>query len=213
MPKPTGESGITRLTGSPSGAKAEFTPIAFPSSKEEIEALIADSFLKQAPAANVFPHANCIAEKNPESDLDFSLKCGDGKARKLELMEIAPLKGIGSYVAAPNSYKPYDLAKAILVLIESKSQKYGKPKGVEQHLLLYNTDWRFILSQSAIALLQYWTLTTPHSFDGIYLYMPMSKDAGVSSLLFPTPADFWKAFNPEALKDNKVQNVDPKGWK
>ncbi len=128
-------------------------------------------------------------------------------------MEIAPLEHVGAYAAAPPSYEPYELAKYLLSKIQGKSEKYGKAKGVEQYLLLYITDWRFILSQSVMALLQYWTLTTAHNFTGIYLYMPMNKDEGISSLLFPTPADFWKNFNPESLKENLVQNLDPKGWK
>jgi hypothetical protein len=213
MKKPTGESGITKITETADGAKVEFMPAIFPATKEAIEAEIAVVFLKLAPQMHVFPCAGCEPQKNPEADLDFTLRCPDGTARKLELMEIAPLEHAKTFNAASPSYKPYELTQYILAKIHGKSKKYGPARGAEKHLLIYNTDWKFILSESVIALLQYWTLHTSHNFSGIYLYMPMSKVEGVSKLLFPTPLEFWKTFNPDSLRDNVVHNLSPKGWK
>ena len=212
--KPTGESGVTKISTGPDGARAEFEQLEFPKTKDQIEKLIVSNFLRLAPSTGVFSFPDCAVEQNPESDLDFTLKCDDKKARKLELMEVAPLEHLrGSYEAAPTSYKPYDFARYILEKALGKSKKYGSSNRTELHLLIYITDWRFILSESVTALLQYWTLTTPHNFAGIYVYMPITKAEGIPQLIFPTPRKHWKSFNPDAHRENVVHNLDPKGWK
>jgi len=212
--KPTGDSGVTKISADAEGSKADFKRLEFPHTKDQIEKFIVENFLRLAPSAGVFPHTNCTVLQNPESDLDFTLHCADKCPRKLELMEVAPLEHLrGSYTSAPSSYKPYEFGRYILNKMLSKSSKYGLSGQTELHLLIYITDWKFILSQSVTALLQYWTLKTSHNFAGIYVYMPINETEGVSQLIFPTPHDHWKSFNPDTLKDNVVQNLDPKGWK
>ena len=194
--------------------RADFQRLEFPRTKDQIEKLIVTNFMRLAPLTHVFPFPNCRVEQNPESDLDFTLKCADNKTRKLELMEVAPLEHLrGSYGAAPTSYKPYEFAQYILEKALQKSRKYGSSSGTELHLLIYITDWRFILSESVTALLQYWTLTIAHNFAGIYVYMPITSSEGIPQLIFPTPRQHWKSFSPDALKDNVVHNLNPKGWK
>ena len=72
--KPTGESGVTKVSTGPEGARAEFERLEFPRTKDQIERFIVSNFLRLAPSMGVFPYANCAAYQNPESDLDFTLK-------------------------------------------------------------------------------------------------------------------------------------------
>lgn len=211
--KPTGETGPVQMTVTADGAKAEFQKLEFPSAKDEIEAFIVGGFLRAAPSTGVFPEG-CTAEQNPESDLDFTLICPDNQPRKMDLMEIAPLEDVqGSYAAAPDRHRPYDFAEKILGKITGKSDKYGAAGKTEFHLLMYKTDWKFTISETVVSLLQYWTVTTPHNFAGIYLYMPIDETGGVSNLIYPTPAEFWDGFDPEAFRNNEVINLDPKEWR
>lgn len=210
MRKPTGQIGPTRVTATPAGVSSEFMPIDFGDSKVGVERRIASMFLCLAPEQNVFPHSACSLVQNEESDLDFTLISKDEKSRKLELMEIAPLEGVGGYSSASEIYRPYEFAKEILATIQKKSRKYGPPSSAEHHLLLYVTDWKFILSESVVGLLQYWTLSESHNFNGIYLFMPMEEREGVSRLIFPTPASFWSSYDPEAYRENVVHNINPR---
>jgi len=211
--KPTGEIGMMRLSAGEGDASAEFMPIPFPTTKPDIEEYIVKRFLAQASGTQVFPYCGCAVEQNPEADLDFTLTCADKKTRKLELMELAPLEHLrGAYAEAPNSYNSYDFAKYIVGKIFAKSQKYGRPSGSELHLLVYITDWRFLVSDNTIALVDWWLAHEPHNFTGIYLYEPIDQNTGLGILLYPSSHKS-KDFDPEAFRGNVVWNADPKGWK
>lgn len=207
--KPTGETGPVRMFMGPQGATAEFQKFAFPTQKDEIEALIAGDFLRMA--ESLLPFRVASHSQNKQNDFDFVIETSVGQ-KYLELAEVALLKS-GSYSAAPSSYKPYDFAQEMLQLVLRKSAHYGghPPQGL--NLLLYITHWAFIPSDSAISLLQYWTLKNAHGFEGIYLYGPISPGDGIPFLIYPTPTEQWTAFDPERIRAATVQNLDPHAWK
>ena len=79
-------------------------------------------------------------------------------------------------------------------------------------LLIYMTDWHFIISNTVVALLQYWTIQKKHNFEEIYCYCPITHQEGIAFLIFPTPRGLWKNFDPEEYKDRVTHNLNPQGW-
>lgn len=210
--KPTGVNGPIEIAIGAERNQVEFLPIKFPSTKGEIEEFIVAGFLKEAKQKKILDSSILGVQQNKLDDFDFSLNTSSGK-KALELMEIAPLENLrGSYEKAPSSYKPYEFAEHILNKLMSKSSRYASSKGSGIVLLTYITDWRFDLSNTVITLLQYWCVSTQHSFEQIYCYTPTTKEEGVATLIYPTPKEFWQNFNPETYKDNVVHNIDPTSW-
>lgn len=203
--KPVGKIGPVRI----SSEGAEFQRLAFPETKDEIEAFIVQAFTSETLPGGLRIKS---VHQNRENDFDFKVKTTEG-SKYLELMEIAPLENLrGSYEAAPAKYKPYDFANYILTKILGKSGRYDGEKRSSIVLLLYITDWSFTLSESVIALLQYWLTRQPHSFEYVFCYQPIDHAAGVRHLIFPTPADHWATFDPETLRENEVHNLSPLKW-
>jgi len=203
--KPVGVNGPVHL--SPGGA--EFLQLKYPETKEGIELLIARSFV-----GSRLPDGIRITdlEQLDQDDFDFKIQTSSGSLH-LELMEIAPLENLsGSYSAAPDHYKPYDFADFIYGKAMGKSVKYSGPKPPRIVLLLYVTDWAFVLSESVICLLQYWLQAEAHSFERVYVHQPIEPNFGVTHLLFPTPSSHWKTFDPDSLRENVVRNFSPVKW-
>nr|WP_315483887.1 hypothetical protein [uncultured Undibacterium sp.] len=203
--KPVGVNGPVFLTD----RGAEFQQLEYPTIKEEIEMLVAKSF-----SAGPIPGGLQISslEQQDQNDFDFKAKSNFGFLN-LELMEIAPLENLrGSYAKAPSEYKPYDFAKYIHAKAMRKSERYGGSKVPRIVLLLYVTDWAFVLSESVICLLQYWLQNTPNNFFQVYVHHPVQLGFGVTRLLLPTPEAHWATFNPETLRENIVTNLSPIKW-
>jgi hypothetical protein len=194
-------------------ATTEWQRIAFPEGKAEIEEFIANQFVAAFNRAS--PLQSLIIKglrPNDENSLDFTLSTSEGD-KWLELMEIAPFELYGvSPDRAPNEYRPYDLADFLHRKIMQKSRKYRSARPGNIFLLLYLTDWRFVISESSFALLQYWCNRKKNSFEAIFVYMPITATEGLLSLIAPTPSEFWKAFDPEVYRRNVTINVDPSKW-
>jgi hypothetical protein len=207
--KPTGNTGPVLVESDKGFTKVNFLPIQFPNSKVEIEKYIVKSFLSAVPN-HLLTAPFFDIQPNPENDFDF-VDRGAKKPTYIELMEIAPLKNVrGSYSEAPSSYKVYEFAEALLLKILAKSTRYTVSTDTRLVLLTYITDWRFTLSSSVIALVQYWTLIHPHTFSEIYTFKPVSSSNGsITRRIYPTPREYWFGFNPETLHDNTVYNIDP----
>lgn len=203
--KPTGTIGPVRL----SGEGLEFQQIDFPRTKDEVEAFIVRSFLN---SSGSLPLAIDNFSQNEQNDFDFTINTSEGR-KYLELMEIAPLENLrGSYQSAPSKYKPYDFAEYIFKKMMGKSDKYQGAASSNICLLIYITDWAFTLSETIVALLQYWAAHKQHSFQYVFCYSPIDQNAGVTKLIFPTPLEFWSGFNPEAFRNNEVINLSPLKW-
>jgi hypothetical protein len=203
--KPTGTSGPLHVTAD----GAEFLQLEFPKTKEDIEKFIVKAFV-----ANSGSMPLQISEymQNRQNDFDFSVETAEGP-KFLELMEIAPLENLhGSYDKAPSSYKPYDFAAYIHAKINGKSERYRGAASSRICLLVYATDWAFILSETVITLLQHWTAHQSHSFQYIFCFSPIDAGSGIANLIYPTPKDFWKSFSPDAYRENVVHNLSPLKW-
>lgn len=204
--KPSGTDGAIKLDAT----GVHFEKIDFPNAKDGVEQHVADSFI--ASTGNPYFSISSIT-KNQENDLDFLIETSKGK-KFLELMEIAPLEGLGgSYDKAPSSYKPYDLARFVKSHIQKKSNKYHSGKLPKIVLLVYTTDWRFAVSETTICILQHWLATSSHSFEYVYLHHP-TKPIGITHVLYPTPKEYWDAqnFDPEAYRENITHLFAPESW-
>lgn len=203
--KPTGTTGPLHV----SAEGAEFLQLEFPRTKEEIESFIVEAFVRNSGS---MPLRISEWKQNHQNDFDFSVVTTEGP-KFLELMEIAPLENLrGSYDKAPSSYKPYDFAAYILAKINGKSERYRGAASSNICLLMYITDWAFTLSPTVIALLQYWTAHQSHSFQYIFCYSPIDTESGIANLIYPTPKNFWKSFNPDTYRENVVHNLSPLKW-
>lgn len=210
--KPTGATGRVKVTyGTPTSSTHE--PIEFPSSKEEIEDLIARAFVRSADT--LFKGSPEDVRQNVQDDWDFRIEA-DGVTRYLELMEHAPFtRERPSYSSLNGSHNAYDVAKLTHEKLVHKSARYTTTRAHELWLLIYTTAWQLFPSPLTISLLQYWTCLGDHSFDRIYFYSPFTASEGHAQLVYPTPPSYWadNRFEPETHKSHIVQNIDPRGWK
>jgi hypothetical protein len=203
--KPTGVIGPISV----SAEGLQFLRVEFPRTKDEIEEYIVNSFLKNSAALPLKINGQV---QNQQNDFDFTIDTSEGK-KYLELMEIAPLENLrGSYDRAPSSYKPYEFAAYIFQKMMGKSAKYQGAASSKICLLIYITDWSFTLSETVIALLQYWAVQTEHSFENVFCYSPIDQHNGVTKLIFPTPKEYWSKFDPSAYLENEVINFSPLKW-
>lgn len=200
------------MSGGSSGASAEFQPIELPHDKAGIETRMAEGFIRAATFQALLPFRVQTIVPNAENDFDFNLETSHGP-KVLELVEIAPLQQLGgSYDSATGVIKSYPFAEQVLRVILGKSGHYGSRPPVGLHLLLYITHWAFLPGDAITSLLQYWCLRQQHGFEGIYWYAPFDDTTGVAFLLFPTPEEHWRGFDPESKRESTLHNLNPRGW-
>jgi len=108
---------------------------------------------------------------------------------------------------APAKYKPYELAEYIKTKVLKKSERYRASTGSGIILLVYVTDWHFILSEPVLELLRYWLARTSHCFQAIYSYQPIDLAFGVVHVIFPSTSR--SNFDPEAFRNREVSNANP----
>lgn len=209
MAKPIGRSGPFEAQVKADGTvQGSYQRIEFPSSKDEIEKLIADWFVgslaKTAASIDDVPMFSDL-KPNPENDFDFTVSTERGPAY-LELQEAAPLSG--PYERAPASYKPYDYAQYILTKILEKSAKYPKSGVRDIFLLVYSTHWSFVLSDTTIACLRHWLHQKPSAFRAIFAFTPLAWAEGEPRWLYPVPPELRNGFDPETVRDNICLTLD-----
>ncbi|MDD3002644.1 MAG: hypothetical protein PHS06_02115 [Candidatus Shapirobacteria bacterium] len=209
--KPVGSNGIIRIHINKKSN--DFIKIKLPENKVDIEKLFATRFLQVIKEKKWFKkYENTNLSPNQENDLDFivNFTC----ETYLELMEIAPLDYFKTdFENAPNLYYDYDFAKYILEKIIKKSNKYKSIKDRPIYLLLYITDWKFLLSDTVISLLQYWLAEGNHSFTEIYYITYTIDDSNDLFLIYPTEKEYFKNFNENKYKKNITYLPDPNKWK
>lgn len=208
----------------PSG-EVVFIGIDLPATKEGIEWKYAESFVKNTK----LPFSCIELSINETDDFDLTIETDDGRVF-LELMEIAPLSEGVTHATAPNTNNSYEMAEFVLGKIQTKSRKYTSKCQPRIGLLLYSTDFKFSLSSTAIALLQYWLQATAHCFEFVYIHdlhpnLPPTASnqnqvvTGKSQIVFPSPSDYWLGFDPSQYRESTCIHLDvrefkpmPVGW-
>lgn len=205
--KPTGKIGPIHMTG---GKASQFQPVGFPQTKADIEAKILAFTLRSLPslAADLYRLA---AEpiQNPEQDFDFTLPTVDGD-EYLDLMEVAPLRQVGgSYERASGSYRHGDFADHIWNGIDAKSRKYGVATRTPIHLLLYTTDWRFLVADNVLDLVAFAALKRKHVFKSMVYSAPMDEETAFVVRVFPPPESDFADFNEARQRARVTMLGDP----
>jgi hypothetical protein len=182
--KPTGTSGPNKITA---GSDPEFVRLKFPETKAEIEELMLSGAITAAKARNIDVYSLTEDPRhNDENNFDFDLPTSRG-VEHLDLAEIALLKKRGGYTSGATVFPVGDFADAVFELIKAKDRKYGLSRNLPVHLLLYSTDWRFLLSESVITLVQLFCARKQHRFRSILYYAPITEAEGIAWQLYPSP--------------------------
>jgi len=203
---------MTVLSFRQEGASAAFQEIDFPRTKDGIETFIVRGFLRVGQREKLLPALNIQASQNQENDFDFTLRLEDGKMKSLELMEVAPIQHMRrSYEGALTSYEPFAFAKQIYTNLMGKSTRHTS-SGNGLWLLIYVTDWHFILHERVLESLQYWTATNNHCFEAIYCYSAIAPEDGIVQLIYPCAREKWAHVDAETYKGRVICNLDPRGW-
>jgi len=192
--KPTGKLGRIKFEKG-DVSNISFEAIRFPQQKEKNEAFIANRFVAHFVDQKYLAFRIHRIDQNEINNLDFTLRTSQGN-KYLELMEIAPLEHIkGAYEEAPNYYNVYDFAQSVHEKIMKKSNSYRSVGKSNIILLIYPTDYKFVLSDTATALLQYWTLIKSHYFQYIFYFALFDDKTGMSHTIYPASRDYFVGFD------------------
>ncbi|MBT8515474.1 hypothetical protein G6727_08415 [Polynucleobacter paneuropaeus] len=181
--KPSGINGVVSLS---LRVGPEFQKIILPNEKSKLEAIIFDSALKVAEGMHP-PFYNLSGKPiaNLENNFDYSLPIAGG-VEYLDLAEITLGMESGGYIKAPSSHLVGDLVDAVWKVIQKKEDKYGDARRAVVHLLLYVTDWKFLLSPSCIRLLAFYCAKRKHEFKSIAYFVPVSMGDGIFTSCYPS---------------------------
>jgi hypothetical protein len=207
--KPTGEIGAVSF--GPTSEAVTFSPIPFPTRKEDIERFIAMPFAMNASIKGWFPFKLLAPpEQNSTDDLDFTLHT-DAGPKYLELMEIH-LADIGLNIPSGQFvYEPYAVAERILGHIQNKSNRYQGATSRGIILLTYVTHWQFCLDNVVYWLLAYWMRERPLIFEQVFHLDLLDETAFESYPLYPSDKDF-SGFEPEKFRENRTFLLNPRRW-
>jgi hypothetical protein len=183
--KPRGINGLLRLT---TGRPPEFLRVEHPDEKDAIERSILAGGINAAVAQSV-PLYELVGEpvQNEENHFDFTLPTAHGD----EYVDLVEVVLPGGYEAAPSSYGVGAFADHMFALVKKKAKRYGMRRRSNVHLLLYSTDWKFLPSESVIALLSLYCYRRPHGFKTIAVTAPIDAEASI----------IWRAFPPHPSLD------------
>lgn len=200
MPKkPSGEIGLTKITATSGGQKAELIPVTLPEDKEGLERYFADRFIFQLNKDDALGNKITIIQQNDTSDLDFNIS--GSPANYLELAEVAPYsEEFGRSALSGKEIRVYDYSKWIWKqIIGKKQERYGEVCK-NTILLLYITRWEFFISQTVLHCL-IWTLKNKGChFHAVYLMQSGGEDLNLVYSLYPNSL---APDHPRKFKDNR----------
>ena len=212
--KPRGVNGVTKLTsGQP---EPEFIPTTLPDGKAEIERTICRAAFRSLSENGwkAWP-VGVEPRQLPENDFDFVFD-SDLNPEYLDLAEVAPLAGVrGGYEGAPTTFPRGKLVDAILRLVADKGAHYGRDRRARVHLLLYITDFRFLVSDGVVALLKASLRREHFGFASVSYIAQMDPESGLLHVLYPAPGGvpYFSAHDERRMRAELVTNFDPRSWK
>ncbi len=118
----------------------------------------------------------------------------------------------GGYTGAPHKHSVGDLVDSVWSVIHAKEKKYGERRKLAVHLLLYSVDWRFLLSESCIALLRRYCVRRKQHFVSIAYYAPITLDEGILWPLFPVDEASLPAMDEAAVRSNILKQGNPQAF-
>jgi hypothetical protein len=205
--KPRGERPGIELTEDPKDSSVTSTEL--PKNKHELEAHVATKALELCKAEEIRPYRQFEGvTRNEEADLDFTVSTPHGPAF-LELTEFAPLHLFGGkYKNGPKSYQQGAMADLLVRVLARKLEKYPPEVAASTHLLVYTTDWRFVISPGVANIVGYGYHTTPPAFASILFFGLLGFQDALAFLLHPRPGTDFAAFDPKALRSRLILRPD-----
>jgi hypothetical protein len=200
--KPTGVIGPVSL----GDGGAAFNRVEFPRVKEDIENLILALALKALEREALDPWGG-LPQRNPENHFDFTVPASP-RPEYLDLMEVAPLAGTGGYQKAPLEYNHGELADWVWTKITQKAQNYGMPRAEAIHLLLYSTDFAFVLSPGVLEILAYHCLASDRGFKSIVYCAPDNGESAHIYVVHPRSRDEFRGFSLAAKRARRSLVAD-----
>lgn len=197
--KPTGSIGPISIY---SCGDVRFDRVQFPADKAEVENYLVELTLRALKEANLDPWG-AVPQRNPEQHFDFTIPSANGVAY-LDVMEIAPLDGRGGFQNAALDYHHGEMADWVWAKITQKAQKYGLPRELAIHLLLYSTDLAFRLSSGVLDLLSYYCSVTDRGFRSILYAVPEEASSVSITTICPQKRSDFRAFNLAAKRAKRV---------
>ena len=158
-------------------------------------------------------HLLAAPHQNEENSFDFTLPTVTGK-EYLDLVEIVVMNK-GGHASAPSTFNIGELADEVFALIKKKSKKYRIRRGLRLHLLLYSTDWRMHLNDSAISLLRLYSHRRQQHFKSIACFNPITTTHGVIWQVYPVPPDVaveQLAVSEAELRSRTLKQGAPMKW-
>ncbi len=207
--KPSGRTGFFRVRLGSEGVELTKSPTSFPAKKEAIEFMVARDFAHSEMATSELNLDPVTLLQNDTDDFDFSIATPTHDRYDLELLEVAPISTEISYDSASPVIPGYSLAEFVLHQIEKKARRYGFRQANQLILLLYSTDWKFVLVPPITTIVQKWLADLKHPFAGIYYYFPIVPGEGSVETLFPVPDEMLAGFDPEAHRNFVLFPIDP----
>lgn len=206
--KPTGRTGFTRVTINPN--QITFKQLNLPKTKEKQEEYFVKRFVEESRKQFKFIINNY--QQNKENDFDYLLEIGNHEKIYLELKEVLFQEDKNSL---PYKHKNliinnYDYAQSISKSIKNYSQKYSSDKPL--HLLLYNTDFKFSLSNITMDLLRYFLHDQHLIFENIFYYSPLDQENGIVNIIFPSSRE-WDNFDANNYKNSIEYKFDQEKFK
>lgn len=192
--KPSGETGP--FTVKADGIQQNMVP--FPTTKVGIEEMVGKLFVRNVRRESLSFAPFSQLRSNAEADLDFTVACGDGTDRLLELVEFAPLQSLNvSYEDAPRQFGVKQMAQLVSELVAKKSSRQG---GTNRLLLMYHTAQQFSVLPPVQELVRRMLCKTPPAFDAVYFLSPHSADEASVYELWPgKPNDMFRDVDDEKL--------------
>lgn len=172
-----------------------------PNTKAEGEKRVLDTALDAARSRGLdLYNLTGLPIKNPEDDLDFTLPTRNG-GEHLDLMEaVRDLQAQGGYEGTPTSYNVGEIGREVWKNLLKKSTDHRRrPLRRPAHLLLYSTDWRFLLGTGALDLLAFWAGCREHIFSTIKYVCPDAQSASVLEHIFPRPIGSFAGFDESGV--------------
>jgi hypothetical protein len=120
----------------------------------------------------------------------------------------------GGYEGSPTTFPRKRLVNAIMSLIQQKGMHYGLNRRVKVHLLLYTTDFRFLVSDGVVLLAKLALQRNHYRFASVCYYAPIDKEAGVLQVLHPPPGGlpYVSVGDEGRMLEGVMTNFDPRQW-
>ena len=201
--KPTGSIGAISIS---SAGDVTFEKVSFPAEKAEVEGFVVELTVHALQEANLNPWG-AVPRRNPEQHFDFTIPSPNGEAY-LDLMEIAPLDGQGGFQNATLDYHHGQIADWVWAKLTQKARKYGLPRELSVHLLLYSTDLAFRLSAGVLDLLSYYCSVADRGFMSILYAVPEDATSVSITTVCPRERSEFRRFNLAAKRERSSLLAD-----